>query len=256
MRLKDKVAIITGAASGMGRSTAILFANEGAKVVVADFNEKGGKETVETIKKNGGDAIFVYTDVSKEKEVQNMVRTAVETYGKLDVLYNNAAILPALDATVLDVTEEVWDRYFDINVKSVFLGCKYAVPEMKKAGKGSIINAAAVAGILPSAGRTPYNTTKGAIITFTKSMAMEVSEFGIRVNAIGPGPTLTEAMKEKFAQESEEFRRNVAKIVPIGRLIEPEDIAKAALFLASDDSSAVNGLIMMVDGGLTAGKKG
>ena len=206
MRLKDKVAIITGSGSGIGRASAVAFSKEGAKVVVVDVNDDGGNETVDLIKENGGDAVFIHVDISKEKEVQNMVDIAVNTYGKLDILFNNAAILPSLDSPLIDVTEEEWDKYFNINVKGLFFGCKYAVPEMKKVGKGAIINTAALAGVLPSGGRTQYNTTKGAGIVFTKSLAMEVAQFGIRVNAIGPGPTLTAAMKDKLAQEGEAFK--------------------------------------------------
>jgi len=256
MRLKDKVAIITGSGSGIGRASAVAFSKEGAKVVVVDVNDDGGNETVDLIKENGGDAVFIHVDISKEKEVQNMVDIAVNTYGKLDILFNNAAILPSLDSPLIDVTEEEWDKYFNINVKGLFFGCKYAVPEMKKVGKGAIINTAALAGVLPSGGRTQYNTTKGAGIVFTKSLAMEVAQFGIRVNAIGPGPTLTAAMKDKLAQEGEAFKKNLFSIVPIGRLIEAEDIANAAIFLASDDASAITGHVLMVDGGMSAGKKG
>ncbi|MBN2061015.1 MAG: SDR family oxidoreductase [Deltaproteobacteria bacterium] len=255
MRLKDKVAIITGAGSGMGQAAAILFAKEGAKVVVADIKTDLGEKTVNMVKDDGGEAIFIAVDVSKEKEVENMVDTTVKEYGKLDIIYNNAGIAP-VETPFLTITEETWDRFMNINLKGTFFGCKYAIPIFKQAGKGVIINAAALAGILPSPGRSHYNSTKGGVILLTKSLAVEMAEFNIRVNAIAPGPTLTPMLQNLIDNSTEEFVCQLNAIVPLGRLIKPEDIAKTALFLASDESEMITGVILSVDGGMSAGKKG
>ena len=256
MRLDGKVAIITGAGSGMGRATSLLFAKEGAKVVAADFKAESGQETVKMVKDNGGEAIFVEANVAKEKDVENMVDTAIKTYGKLDILYNNAGIAPS-NVPFLELTEEIWDLYMNVNLKGVFFGCQYAIKAFKAAGNGGvIINAAALAGILPSPLKAHYNSTKGGVILLTKSLAIEMAEFGIRVNAIAPGPTMSPMLQNLIDSSTPEYLKILYSAVPLGRFVKPEDIAKTALFLASDESDMITGVILSVDGGMSAGKKG
>ena len=249
MRLKDKVAVITGAGTGMGRATAILFAQEGAKVVVADWIVETGKETVDLVKRAGGEAVFIQTDVSKAADVEQMIKTAVDTYGRLDILFNNAAILPR-HCRAADLNEDEWDRTMAINLKSVFLGSKYAVPVMLKQGGGVIINNASIGGLFGSPNQAAYCATKGGVVLFTKTMAIEYFKKNIRVNCICPGIIKTPMFDLSIGGDPEQEKRAVPKSV--GRLGMPEEIAKAALFLASDDSSYVVGLPLIVDGGLTA----
>lgn len=251
MRLKDKVAIITGASSGIGRETAILFGKEGAKVVCVDINDDGGKETVETVTKAGGSAIYVHADQSKAVEVEAMVKTTEETYGRLDVLFNNAGISHAADDDALNTTEEVWDVTFDVNVKGVFLCCKYGIPALRRAGGGSIINTASFVAHLGAA--TPqlaYTASKGAVLSMTRELATIHARENIRVNALCPGPLRTELLMKYLDTPEKKNRRLVH--VPMGRFGEAEEIAKAVLYLASDDSSFVTGTSFMVDGGITA----
>jgi NAD(P)-dependent dehydrogenase (short-subunit alcohol dehydrogenase family) len=247
-RLDDKVAIVTGAGAGMGKAAAILFAKEGAKVVAAEWVAEWGEEVVKTIKESGGEAVFVKTDVSKTEDVIRMVKTAVETYGKLDVLYNNAGI--ASDwAPTTDWTEENFEKVIGINVKGVWLGMKYAIPEMIKSGGGSIINAASIAADAAQRGSCIYAASKGAVISMSRVTAVEYADKNIRVNCIKPGDIRTPMLLGVLDDEG--IKRVVAGI-PQGRLGEPEEVAQVALFLASDDSSHITGEKITVDGGIEA----
>jgi NAD(P)-dependent dehydrogenase (short-subunit alcohol dehydrogenase family) len=252
MRLADKVAIITGAGSGIGRATAMLFAQEGAKVVVADYAPEGGQETVEMIKRNGGEAIFVETDVSKAAAVEKMVQTAIDTYGKIDVLFNNAAV--TIPASVVDATEAVWDKTMDIDLKGVFLPSKYAIPHMIKGDGGSVINTASMCGLVASPNQAPYSAAKGGVIALTRQMAIDYATHNIRVNSICPSEVRTPMFLGFInrAPDPEKKMQELIARIPLGRVAEPEEIARAALFLASDESSYVTGVTLPVDGGLTA----
>lgn len=252
MKLKDKVALITGAGSGIGRATAILFAKEGSKVVVADCAKESGEQTVEIIKNAGGEASFVYVDVSRADDVQRMIEKTVKYYGKLDVLFNNAGI--NIPAPITEITEELWDKIININLKGVFLGCKYAIPVMKKQGGGVIINTASIFAFVGFANDSAYCASKGGVYAFTRALALEVAPFNIRVNCICPGTTMTPLVQGVWMRlgEPEERERTTKQQIPLGRLGRPEDIANAALFLASDDSSFMTGAAIIVDGGFTA----
>jgi len=254
MKLSNKVALITGAGSGFGRATAILFSKEGAKISVVDIVEKGGQETVKLIKDNGGDAIFVYADVSKASDVEKMIKTTVDEYGRLDILFNNAGI-PMAFTPIEKVNEELWDRIIDINVKGIFLGSKYAIPIMKKQGGGVIINTASISGVRPRPGLIAYSVSKAAAIMLTKALAIELAPFKIRVNCLNPVAAET-AMLPKFigveeakGEKFEAGRKRFIDTVPMGRLAQPEDVAYAALFLASNEASLVTGASLDVDGG-------
>ncbi len=250
MRLANKVAIITGAASGMGRASALLFAKEGAKVIAVDINNEGGKETVDQIKRDGGEAIFVHVDVSKAKEVEQLIKTSVDTYGKLDILFNNAGH-PGKSAIIENIDEAIWDEVYAVNVKAIFFGAKYAAPEMKKRGGGVILNTASIAGERPRPNQALYCSSKGAAIVLTKGLALELAPYKIRVNCIDPVGTDT-PMIPKFLPEGtnlKEFLPKIIATIPMGRLAKPEDIAYAALYLASDEASMVTGVALQVDGG-------
>jgi len=246
-KLEGKVALITGAASGIGRATALLFAREGARVVVADMNEAGGRDTVETIRQQGGEAIFVPVDVTRAADVKRMVDTAVETYGRLDVLFNNAGI--AHRAAVDECSEEDWDRVIAINLKGVFLGCKYAVPVMKQQGGGTIINTASGAGLVGTVRSPAYCASKGGVVLLTKQMAIDFARDKIRVNAICPGAVDTPLMEIVFREMSDdlvEAKRTYEERLPRGRMLAPEDIAHVALYLAGDESGFMTGNPFMV----------
>ncbi|MFC1942590.1 SDR family oxidoreductase [Chloroflexota bacterium] len=250
MRLIDRVAIITGASSGMGRATAYLFTREGAKVVVADINDKDGKETVATIKSQGGEAIFVHVDVSVSSEVQNLINETIKAYGKIDILFNNAGISHKSSA-VEDMDESQWDLTYAVNVKAMFLAAKYAVPYMKKAGHGVIINTGSMSGVRPRRFSCDYASSKGAVNMLTKSLALDLAPDNIRVNCINPGPTfsLMEQAAHTAGISKEEHEKEVMATIPMGKKAHPEDIANAALFLASDESSMITGTSMEVSGG-------
>lgn len=252
MRLAGKVAIITGAGAGIGRATALFFAKEGAEVVVADCDPEKGAKTVRLIKENGGVAIFVQVDVSKAANVKNMVKTTVETYGKLDILINNAGIYA--QANVVEVAEEEWDRILDVNLKGVFLCSKYSIPEMIKGGGGSIVNIGSEAGIVGIKNQVAYNVSKSGVIALTKSMAIDFAAHNIRVNCVCPGTTetpLVEAALER-APDPAAARRAVEEVRPANRLGRPEEIAAGILYLASDESPYATGSILSIDGGYTA----
>jgi len=250
-RLAKQTAVITGGASGIGKETCLIFAKEGANVVVVDMNEKGGKEVVDAIKKIGGNAIFVKADVSESKDAQNMITTAEKTFGKVNILFNNAGISHADDDNAVTTEESVWDLTMKINMKGVFLGCKYGIPAIKRAGGGSIINTASFVAILGAA--TPqiaYTASKGGVLSMTRELAVIHARENIRVNALCPGPLKTELLMKYLNTEEKRQRRLVH--IPMGRFGQAEEIAKAVLFLASDESSYVTGSTFLVDGGITA----
>jgi NAD(P)-dependent dehydrogenase (short-subunit alcohol dehydrogenase family) len=252
MKLENRVAIITGAGSGMGRATAILFSQEGAKVCVADANEKNGLETVKLIKDKGGDAFFVHTDVRKEEDLKKMVRSTVDKYGKLDILFNNAGVLEK-PTNVEDITEDSWNKTIDTDLKGVVLGTKHAIPELKKT-KGAVISTASHWGVRAYPGYAAYNAAKAGVISFTMTAALELIKDGIRVNCIAPGGVWT-PMCQGFVQASADpvkAKKQLESLYPIGRMSEPEEIARAVLFLASDDSPLCVGTCLVVDGGSLA----
>jgi NAD(P)-dependent dehydrogenase (short-subunit alcohol dehydrogenase family) len=251
MRLKDKVALITGAGSGIGRETSLLFAAEGAQVVAVDIADAAGNETIAMIKKNGGAAVYVHADVSQAADCENMVKVAEQTYGKLNVLFNNAGIMHSDDDNAMTTSEAVWDLTMRINLKGVFLGCKYGIPALKRAGGGSIINTASFVALVGAA--TPqlaYTASKGGVLAMTRELAVVHARENIRVNALCPGPLHTELLM-KFLNTEEKKQRRLVHL-PMGRFGEAKEMAQAALFLASDESSYVTGTEFMVDGGLTA----
>ncbi len=251
MRLRDKVALITGAGSGIGRESALLFAREGAKVVVVDINDEAGEETVRLIRENGGDAIFVHADVSRAADVRNMIARAEDTYGRLDILFNNAGIFHPKDGSVLETEEEVWDLVIDVNLKGVFLGCKYGIPALLRAGGGVIINTASFVALMGAAvSQIAYTASKGGVLALTREIAVEFARQNIRANALCPGPVETPLLAELLADPARRQRRLVH--IPMGRFARAEEIAHAALFLASDESSYINGAAFIVDGGITA----
>ena len=250
-RLTDKVAIVTGAGSGIGRESALLFAREGARVAVAEVNDEAGRKVVEEIAGAGGEALFIHADVSIARDAEAMVDAAEKKWGKLDVLFNNAGIFPARDGSVLETDEETWDLVMRVNLKGVFFGCKFAIPAMLRASGGSIVNTASFVALVGAA--TPqiaYTASKGGVLAMTREIAVEFARRGIRANALCPGPVDTPLLKELFSDPARRARRMVH--IPPGRLAEAKEIAQAALFLASDESSYVNGATFTVDGGLTA----
>jgi NAD(P)-dependent dehydrogenase (short-subunit alcohol dehydrogenase family) len=247
--LGDSVALVTGAGSGIGRAIAVLFACEAAKVAVADVSEGDGKNTVELIKKEGGDAIFVQGDVSKSASVKRMAEATVEKYAKLNVLVNNAGVEST--GSAVDVTEENWDRVIGINLKGTFLCSKYCAPKIIESGGGAIINIASVLGLIGAKGEAAYCASKGGIISLTRAMALDFASQNIRVNCICPGSVLTPTFKRVMTASGDyetSFARNLEKI-PLRRVAAPEEIAQAALFLASQKSSYMTGAALVVDGG-------
>lgn len=250
-KLAGKVTIVTGAASGIGEATALLFAAEGASVLAADRDRERGEAVVKAITDKGGTASFLATDVSKPEDVQAMIAAAVKAYGKLDVIFNNAGIEGEMNKPTADCTLENWDRVIAINLTGVFLGMKYAIPEMLKAGGGSIINNASVAGVVGFAGIPAYCAAKGGVIQLTKTAAVEYATQKIRVNAICPGVIWT-PMVQRATGDSAEGRAAFEAMEPVGRFGTAEEIANMALFLASDDSSFCTGAPFIVDGGFVA----
>ncbi|MBV9710456.1 MAG: glucose 1-dehydrogenase [Ktedonobacteraceae bacterium] len=251
MRLANKVAIITGSASGMGRAAAELFASEGASIIVTDINEQAGTETVQTLRNAGGSAIFVKADVTRENEVKALVETSVETFGHIDILYNNAGVMLPEDQSVVTNTEAVWDRVLDINLKSVFLCSKYTIPHMVKQGKGSIINIASFVALMGcTVPQDAYTASKGGMLSLTKSLAVQYGRNGIRCNAICPGPIETPLLR--YLWTSEEARNTRLNRIPLGRFGEARDIVYMALYLASDESAWTTGSWLVVDGGISS----
>lgn len=249
MRLENKVALITGGASGMGEATAILFAREKAKVVITDINSVKGEQVAKKIKEEGGNCIFVEADVSKTADVKRMIDVTISRYKKLDILFNNAGI-PIIKINFEEIEEDQWDKIMNVNLKSMFLCSKYAVPLMKKQGGGVIINTASIGGVRPRGGHLPYSVSKGAAIVLTRSLALELAHYNIRVNCISPVGTDTPLWRN-FTPDADfrQKKKQVIATIPLGRLGEPKDVAYAALFLSSDESSMITGINLGVDGG-------
>ncbi|HTP40819.1 MAG TPA: glucose 1-dehydrogenase [Nitrospiria bacterium] len=251
MRLTQKTALITGAGSGIGREAALLFAREGADVVVVDLNAAGGEETATMITAWGARAISVQADVAKGGDCERMIAAAEQQFGRVNILFNNAGIMDGRDDDAVTTDEEVWERTLSVNLKGVFLGCKYGIPALRRAGGGSIINTASFVAFLGAA--TPqlaYTASKGGVLAMTRELAVIHAREKIRVNALCPGPLRTELLM-KFLNTEEKRQRRLVHI-PMGRFGEATEIAKAALFLASDESSYMTGAALMVDGGITA----
>jgi NAD(P)-dependent dehydrogenase (short-subunit alcohol dehydrogenase family) len=251
MRLAGRVASITGAGSGMGREAALLFAAEGARVLLSDINTETGKATAEAVHAAGGEAHFVATDVSDAAAVQQLYAEGERVFGKVDVLYNNAGIFHPRDVSVTETDEAIWDQVIDVDLKGVFLCCKYGVPTLLRAGGGVIVNVASFVSWMGAA--TPqiaYTSAKGGVLSMTREIATEFARQGIRANALCPGPIDTPLLQDLLTDPQRRERRLVH--IPMGRFGKAREIAKAALFLASDDSSYMTGASLLVDGGITA----
>ena len=251
MRLKDKVAIITGAAQGIGREAALLFAAEGAKIVAVDVKDDAGEQTAADVRDAGHAAIYVHADVSQSGDCRQMVETAEQEFGQLNILFNNAGIMHADAGDAESTSEDIWELTMRINLKSVFLGCKYGIPALRRAGGGSIINTASFVALLGAA--TPqlaYTASKGGVLALTRELAVIHARQSIRVNALCPGPLRTELLMNFLDTEEKRQRRLVH--VPMGRFGEAKEMAQAALFLASDESSYLTGSEFVVDGGITS----
>jgi len=247
-RLDGKVAVITGAAGGIGREAAVLFSAEGAGVCVADVGQEAGEKTASECR----DAFFVRADVSDAKSVEAMYAATEKRYGRIDILYNNAGIMPADDDSITITEPDAWDRVQAINAKGVFLCCKYGIPHLLKAGGGSIINVASFVALVGAAtSQIAYTASKGAVLSMSRELAVQFARQGIRVNALCPGPVETPLLMRLFAETPGAYERRRVHL-PMGRLAKAKEIASAALFLASDESSYVNGATFLVDGGLTA----
>jgi NAD(P)-dependent dehydrogenase (short-subunit alcohol dehydrogenase family) len=245
------VALITGAGSGIGRESALLFASEGAAVVVVDVDDAGGEATVEQVRGAGGRALYVHADVSRGADCEAMVGAAESGFGRLDVLFNNAGIMHGRDDDAVATEEEVWDRTMAINAKGVFLGCKHGIPALRRAGGGAIINTASFVAVLGAA--TPqvaYTASKGAVLAMTRELAVVHAREGIRVNALCPGPLQTKLLMDFLDTEAKKQRRLVH--VPMGRFGLAREMAQGALYLASEESSYMTGATFLVDGGITA----
>jgi NAD(P)-dependent dehydrogenase (short-subunit alcohol dehydrogenase family) len=252
MRLEGKVCLVTGAASGMGRVAAETFCREGARVVLADVGEDAGRAAADAARAAGGDALFVRCDVTREGEVRGAVRAAVERFGGLHVLYNNAGVMLEEDRSVVDTEESAWDRTLAVNVKGVYLCCKHAIPEMVRGGGGSVINIASFVALVGcSVPQDAYTASKGAVIALTKSLAVQFGPRGVRSNAICPGPIETPLMTEWLLKDPEAKEVRLARN-PSGRFGRPEDVVSCGVYLASDESSWTNGAVIVIDGGITS----
>jgi NAD(P)-dependent dehydrogenase (short-subunit alcohol dehydrogenase family) len=253
MRLKDKVAVITGAASGIGRASALLFAREGARVVVADVQEAEGRGTVDAIRADGGQAVFACCDVRKSDEVQQLFATTLATYGTLTTLFANAGVGGFL-TRLAEISEERWQRIIDINLTGIFLCLKYGIPRLIEAGGGSVILTASIGGLAAFPGSAAYSAAKGGVIAMGRTAAIEYADRGVRVNAICPGYIQTPLAGGRLSEAARvTLLAKMAEDTPLKRMGAPDDIARLALFLASDDSAYVTGLAIPVDGGVVAG---
>lgn len=252
MRLRDKVALITGVGSGMGRQAALTFAREGAHVIGCDINDAPGRETAAMVSDAGGGMVFIRADVSREADVIEVVRRGVERFGTLHILYNNAGIGPPTDAVATELPLDVFEWVMRVNVNGVFLCSKHAIPHLVKGGGGSVINVASIGGlygggVLPI---TAYGTSKAAVIGLTRQLAVQFARHRVRVNAVCPGPIETPILDPFFADP--EVKRRFSARVPIGRMGVPDDVVNLCLYLASDESSFVTGSVIVIDGGITA----
>ena len=251
MRLQDKVAVITGAGGGMGRVAAQMFAAEGARVVVAEFDESAGSETTRLVTDAGGQATFVQADVSQEDGARRMVDETLSAYGKVDVLYNNAGIMPEADHSVVDTDVDTWDRVMAVNLRGVFLGCKHAIPRMLEQGSGSVINISSFVALLGcSVPQDAYTASKGAVLSLTRSLAVQFGPQGVRTNAICPGPIETPLLMDWLLKDEAAKQLRLARN-PTGRFGKPEEIVNAAIYLASDESRWTNGASFVIDGGIS-----
>ncbi|HEY1353386.1 MAG TPA: glucose 1-dehydrogenase [Ktedonobacteraceae bacterium] len=251
MRLENKVAVITGSASGMGQVAAEIFAREGARVVVGDIAALAGEETVHRIRSFGGQAIFVQTDVAHEEQVKRLIAAALETFGQIDILYNNAGIMPEEDGSVAALSEVTWQHILDVNLKSTFLCTKHAIPHMMNRQSGSIINIASFVALMGSTvPQDAYTASKGGLLALTKSLAVQYGRYGIRCNAICPGPIETPLLRTLWVNV--EARSQRLNRIPLGRFGSPEDIVFLALYLASDESAWTTGTWLTVDGGISS----
>ncbi len=252
MKLKDRVAIVTGAASGIGRASAIAFAREGARVVVADRNEEAGEETASAINGEGHQAVFSRVDVAREAEIARMIEEAAARWDRIDILFNNAGVL--LVKPVEQMSEEEWDRVMAINVKAAFLAIKHVVPHMRRVGKGAILTTGSIGSFTGQVGTPAYSASKGAIALLTKSLALDLGRDNIRVNCVCPGITDTPMLREHLGHGTEGENRIRARLarVPTGKILSPEDVARAAVYLVSDESEGITGILHVIDGGLIA----
>jgi NAD(P)-dependent dehydrogenase (short-subunit alcohol dehydrogenase family) len=251
MKLENKVALITGASNGIGKETALLFAAEGASVVAVDLQDEAGADVVAEIEAAGGKAFFTHADVSSAADCERMVAEAEATYGRLDILFNNAGIMDNRDGDAVSTEEDVWDLTMAVNLKGVYLGCKYGIPALRRAGGGTVINTASFVALLGAA--TPqlaYTASKGGVLALTRELSVIHARENIRVNALCPGPLRTEMLMSFLDTEEKKQRRLVH--VPMGRFGEASEMARAALYLACEDSSYVTGATFTVDGGITA----
>jgi NAD(P)-dependent dehydrogenase (short-subunit alcohol dehydrogenase family) len=251
MRLQGKVSVITGAGGGMGRVAALRFAAEGSRVVVADNQEQAAAETVLKITQAGGEAWPVTADISVEADAQAIFEVAVKKYGRVDVLYNNAGIMPAADHSVVDTSVETWDKVMAVNVRGTFLACKYAIPRMLENHSGSIINVSSFVAVLGcSVPQDAYTASKGAVLALTRSLAVQFAPQGIRTNAILPGPVETPLLMDWLVKDEEAKKIRLARN-PSGRFGKPEEVVSLALYLASDESAWTNGASLVIDGGIS-----
>jgi NAD(P)-dependent dehydrogenase (short-subunit alcohol dehydrogenase family) len=251
MRLADKVCVITGAGSGMGRVAAEIFAREGARVVAVDVSEEVAESAVTAVRAAGGEATAVAADVSNEAAARRMIDHALATYGRVDCLYNNAGIMPEADHSVVDTDVATWDKVMAVNVRGVFLGCKYAIPPMIEQGSGSIVNIASFVAILGcSVPQDAYTASKGAVLSLTRSLAVQFAPRGVRSNSISPGPIETPLLMDWLLKDEAAKQLRLARN-PTGRFGKPEEIVNVAVYLASDESRWTNGANFAVDGGIT-----
>lgn len=251
MRLAEKVALITGAGSGIGRESALLFAREGAAVACVDLDQAAAAATAEAVVAAGGRAVAQRADVARAADCAAMVTAAEQAFGRLDVLFNNAGVMLHADGGAVDTDEAVWDATMDVNAKGVFLGCKYGIPALLRAGGGSIINTASFVAVMGAAtSQISYSASKGGVLSMSRELGVQFAREGVRVNALCPGPVNTPLLQELFATDPERAQRRLVH-VPLGRFAEPAEMANAVLFLASDESSFITASTFLVDGGIS-----